>query len=158
MLEYCNLVGNMLGADGCDSVWLTEYDSMVLGGELPFLGSTEDCMRGFRVENVDSHGCKIEKQFTAKVYFHWPFWFSRESFFRFNTEFQKMLGCPEFGLADRTTALAIERANLRTIPTNDIAFTRNFISSDMVLQLLLGLDKGIKLVHGFKNERRKGLT
>jgi hypothetical protein len=158
MLEYCNLVQSLLGLDGCDSVWLTEYDSIVLGDRLPFLGSEEDCMRGFRVNTIDSRGRRVEPQFKADIYFHWPFWFSRESFFRFNAEFQKLQGCPESGLADRTTALAIERAHLRTIPTNDIAFTCNFLSSDMVLSLILALDNGVKLVHGFKNERRKDLT
>jgi hypothetical protein len=144
---------------GHDCVWLTEYDSLVLGDQLPFQNTEEDCVRGFRVENWDRKNNRmIEVGFEAREYFHWPLWFGLKSFLKFNHEFQKLGHNAERGLADRTIAAAIQRANLNTIPTNDIAFTSNFISHDQVVSLLTSINNGARLIHGFKIEPRKGLS
>lgn len=159
MKRYANDIQKDLIEFGHDCVWWSEYDSMILGDSFPFSDTEEVCMRGFRVENWDRvRNCYIEHGFEAREYFHWPFWFAREAFFKFNHEFQHLPGDAERGLADRTTAAAIQRAQLKTIPTNSIAFTANFISSDMVFNLLTAVNSGAILIHGFKNERRTGLT
>lgn len=143
---------------GHDCVWLTEYDSMVLGDSFPFSDTEEECVRGFRVENWDRvNNRMVEPGFEAREYFHWPLWFSRGAFLKFNHEFQQLLFC-ERGLADRTVAAAIQRAKLKAIPTNDIAFTSNFISHDQVFSLLTAINSGARLIHGFKIESRKGLS
>lgn len=156
MKRYMNKLQVDLLEHGHDCVWLTEYDSMVLGDQLPFADTEEECVRGFRVENWDPRRNDfIEPGFEARVYFHWPLWFSRKAFLKVNHEFQHLSPTAERGLADRTMAAAIQRAGVPNVPTNPIAFTSNFISFDQVFSLLTAINNGARLIHGFKIEPRK---
>jgi hypothetical protein len=157
MKEYLNIFQHFLVEKGCDSLYVCEYDSLVLGNYLPFEGTEENCMRAFEVIEEDPTTGKHFQGFMAARYYHGPWWFSRVAFLAFNTEFQRLPADCERGLVDRTIGLAVERSGIKVCPSNDIHFTANFISHDMVLGLLHCVNAGAVIIHGFKNEHRKGI-
>jgi hypothetical protein len=156
--EYYNIIESILSRGGNDCVWLAEYDSLVLGNHFPFSDSEEDCMRAYEIAERDPVTGRHYQGFTAEKYYHGPWWFSRKAFFQFNLAFQKLPADCERGLADRTIGLAVQQSGIKVIPSNDIHFTANFIGHESVLSLLLAVNRGVSIVHGFKNESRNNLV